>query len=334
MSNQMSDVSKHNEEHNKNNGESSRLKSILYRAASGIVIGVGCVLPGVSGGILAISLGIYEKMLFAIGDLFRAFRRNVRYLLPLGIGGVIGILLTSNVLSLVIARYETQLLSLFTGLVLGSLSELFAEVRLDGPKLKAKHFVAAALGLGFVLLFALGESSVAQNAKVTELTVTGALISGAVLSFGTIIPGISSSFILVYLGLYPAVIAAITSVLDLKTLASSGFGAMVANLGANILPLCVMVASFGIVAVVIIKLVNRMLKRHHATSYAAIIGFVLGSVALVLPKLFQPFHWTILLFFFAGLGLSLLEHRFKEKLTGQPDAEAAVRLSANETDVK
>jgi putative membrane protein len=84
----------------------SRMRSILYRSICGVVLGIGCVLPGVSGGILAISLGMYEKMLHAIGTLFQNFKQNMRYLLPLGIGGVIGILLTSNVLSLVIAKYE------------------------------------------------------------------------------------------------------------------------------------------------------------------------------------------------------------------------------------
>ena len=301
--------------------KSNRLKSILYRVASGIVMGIGGVLPGVSGGILAISLGIYETMMRAIGNLFRRFRQNFRYLLPLGVGGVIGILLTSNILNLVIARYETQLLSLFTGLVLGSLPELTAEVRLDGPKLKPKHIIAAVLGLGFVLLFALGESRVGGSTEVTELGIPGALIAGAVLSFGTIIPGISSSFILVYLGLYPAVIAAITSVLDLKTLAADGLGAMVANLGAHMLPLLAMTAAFALVAVGIIKLVNRMLRRHHATSYAAIIGFVLGSIGLIVPNILVSFRWTSLLFFALGLALSVLEHRIKTRITAQTDAE-------------
>ena len=301
--------------------KNNRLKSILYRVVSGIVMGIGCVLPGVSGGILAISLGIYETMMRAIGNLFRRFRQNFRYLLPLGAGIVIGILLTSNILNLVIARYETQLLSLFTGLVLGSLPGLTAEVRLDGPKLKPKHIIAAVLGLSFVLLFALGESRVGGSTEITELTIPGALIAGAVLSFGTIIPGISSSFILVYLGLYPAVIAAITSVLDLKTLASAGFGAMVANLGAHMLPLLAMTAAFGLVAVGIIKLVNRMLRRHHATSYAAIIGFVLGSIGLIVPNILQSFRWTSLIFFALGLALSVLERRIKTRITAQTDAE-------------
>ena len=191
------------------------MRSIIYRFICGIVMGIGGVLPGVSGGILAISLGVYEKMMLAIGNFFQGWKANFRYLLPLVIGGGIGILLTSNVLSLLIDQYEVQMLSLFTGLVLGSLPGLFAEVRLGGQKLKWKHLIAALLGLGFVLLFALGESSVADNVEVARLSVPGALISGLVLSVGTVIPGISSSFILVYLGLYPAVIAAISSVMDL-----------------------------------------------------------------------------------------------------------------------
>lgn len=299
----------------------NRVKSIFYRVICGVVLGIGGVLPGVSGGILAISLGIYEKMMLAIGTLFRSFRQNFKYLLPLGIGGVVGILLASNVLSLLLARYEAQLLSLFTGLVLGSLPELFAEVRLDGPKLKPKHIIATLLGLGFVLLFALGESSVVGNASVTELTIPGALIAGAVLSVGTIIPGISSSFILVYLGLYPAVISTIASVMDFKTLASSGLAAAITNLGAHILPLLAMVGAFGLVAIFIIKLVNRMLKRHHATSYAAVIGFVVGSVALVLPNILPNVTWACALFFLAGLALSLLQRRLKVRLEGRPDAQ-------------
>jgi len=290
------------------------LKSILNRIICGIALGIGGVLPGVSGGILAISLGIYEKMMLAIGTLFHKFRENFRYLLPLGIGGVIGILLGSNVLSMLISRYEAQLISLFTGLVLGSLPELFSQVRLDGPRIKIKHVVAALLGLGVVLLFALGESTVVGNAQVSELTIPGALLAGAVLSVGTIIPGISSSFILVYLGLYPAVIATIASVMDLKTLATSGFSAALNTFAVHFLPLLAMAGAFALVSIGIIKLVNRMLKRHHATSYGAVIGFVLGSVALVVPNMLPKATWDCALFLLVGLALSLLQYRAKKRL--------------------
>ena len=298
----------------KETGGQNRLKSILNRIICGIALGIGGVLPGVSGGILAISLGVYEKMMLAIGTLFHKFRENFRYLLPLGIGGVIGILLGSTVLSMLISRYEAQLISLFTGLVLGSLPELFSQVRLDGPRIKIKHIVAALLGLGVVLLFALGESTVVGTAAVSELTIPGALLAGAVLSVGTIIPGISSSFILVYLGLYPAVIATIASVMDFKTLATSGFSAALNTFAAHFLSLAAMAGAFALVSIGIIKLVNRMLKRHHATSYAAVIGFVLGSVALVLPNILPKTTWDCALFLAAGLALSLVQFRAKAHL--------------------
>lgn len=279
-------------------------------------MGIGGVLPGVSGGILAISLGVYEKMMYAIGNVFRAFKENMRYLLPLAIGGGIGILLTSNILSIVIERYEAQLLSFFTGLVLGSLPELYAEVRLGIKKVKWKHFLAMVLGLAFVLLFALGESSVTEKTEVARLTVPGALIAGLVLSVGTVIPGISSSFILVYMGLYPAVISTIASVLDLATLEKSGLGAAIAKLGDTVMPLVALAGAFAIVSLLIIKIVNRILARHHSMAYAAIIGFVLGSVALVLPMIIDEITWACPIFFVAGLALSYLEFRLKGKLAG------------------
>ena len=293
------------------------IKSILYRLACGVVMGVGGVLPGVSGGILAISLGIYEKAMSAIGNFLQNVKENFRYLFPLAIGVGVGILLTSNLLTMVIDRYEVQLLSLFTGLVLGSLPELLAEVKHNTPKIRWKHVLAAVLGLGFVLLFALGESSVSTNSETAVLTIPGALISGAVLSVGTVIPGISSSFILVYLGLYPAVISAIASVMDFSSLASGGVAAALTKLSGSFLPLLVMTAMFAVVSLGIIKIVNRMLKRHHAMSYAAVIGFVVGSVALVLPGLLPKLTWACPIYFATGLALTLLERYFKVRIQRQ-----------------
>lgn len=307
--------------------DEAKLKSFLYRVICGVVVGIGGVLPGVSGGILAISLGIYEKMMLAIGNIFQSFRKNAAYLLPLAVGVGVGILLASNVLSLLFERYEVQLLSLFAGLVLGSLPELVGEVRLGGQKINWKHLVSAILGLGFVLLFALGESSVTQNTQIVKLTIPGALIAGLVLSVGTVIPGISSSFILVYLGLYPAVIAAIAGVFDISALTSGGIAGLIGRFGETLVPFLAMAAAFALVSLGIIKLVNRMLARHHATSYAAIIGFVLGSVALVLPQVGGRLTWACPLLFAVGLALSLLEFYFKKRVSAREPLPAAATES-------
>ncbi len=291
------------------------MKSVLYRIVCGFAIGIGCVLPGVSGGILAVSLGMYEKIMSAIGNFFSGMRANFRYLLPIAIGGGIGVLLTSNVLSIVIERYEAPLLALFSGLVLGSMPELYKEVK-TGGRVRLRHVIAAVCGLAFVLIFALGESSVSANEKVVALTIPAALIAGAVLSIGTVIPGVSSSFILIYLGLYNAVITALAGIFDLSTLVQDGFSAALARLGTMIVPLLFMTLGFAAVSILIIRGVNRALKHHHALSYAAVIGFVVGSVALIVPGVVRQFTWSCPIAFAAGLAASLLQFRFKSRLAG------------------
>lgn len=302
------------------------MKSVLYRFICGVAIGIGGVLPGVSGGILAISLGMYEKMMLAIGDFFHNIKANFKYLLPIVLGGGIGILLTSNVLSILIARYEAPLLALFSGLVLGSVPGLYTEVRKSGP-IKWKHIIAALLGLGIVLLFALGENSAVASGKIAELTIPVSILAGAVLAFGVVIPGISSSFILIYMGLYSAVLGVISGVFDFSALASGGISGAFARFLEILVPLIFISLGFGICALVIIKIVNRMMKRHHSTSYAAIIGFVVGSVVLILPNAFAAFNWGSAVMLLAGFALSYLQNRYRDKITPKEAAVLAVEAA-------
>lgn len=307
------------------------MKSIFYRLACGIAIGIGGVLPGVSGGILAISLGIYEKMMLAVGSFFTNIKANVRYLLPLVIGGGIGILLTSNVLDILIERYAAQLLSLFCGLVLGSVPELAQEVRRSGP-IKPRHILSAALGLLFVLLFAFGESSATAGKSAAELTIPVSLLSGAVLALGVVIPGISSSFILIYMGLYSAVIGVLAGIFDLSELFSGGFAAAITRFSQILVPLIFMTIGFGVCALLIIKLVNFMMRRHHAAAYAAIVGFVIGSVALIVPQIAGGFTWGCIPMFLGGVALSWLQNRFQARLTLRESATALPEAAVSEAD--
>lgn len=300
------------------------MKDFLYRAICGLVIGIGGVLPGVSGGIMAISMGLYEKMMSAIGHFFSNIKQNILFLLPVAIGGGLGILLTSNALKAVLETYEAPVLALFCGLVLGSIPDLYVEARADGG-FRKRHVAAFLCGLAFVLLFAFGESSVTDNSTVGDLNVLTSLIAGGVLSIGVVIPGVSSSFLLIYIGLYNAVLATIAGVMDLSILFTKGLGAALQNLADQIVPLLCMAVGFGAVALLIIKGVNAMLKKHHALSYTAIIGFVVGSVVLISPRMANGFHWTCIPLFLAGLATSLLEcraHARRRALVAEAEAAA------------
>lgn len=278
------------------------MKLFLKRVFCGMIIGVGAVLPGVSGGIIAVSMGLYEGMIKAISGFFSAIKANFLFLLPIGIGGVLGVGATVLGLSRVLELYETAVLALFCGLVLGTIPSLFDEARGD-ERFKKRYVVSAVLGLGLILLFALLESRVGTNEKVTELGVVTAILAGAVLSIGVVIPGISSSFLLIYLGWYMAFLNAVKTI-DIKT----------------IFFLCV---GFGLMALLLIKIVGYMLKRHHATSFFAIIGFVIGSVALIIPSVVEGLSWTTPLLFFAGLAISVLEGYYKARRAALSSAAAA-----------
>ena len=305
------------------------MKEFFYRIACGVIIGIGCVLPGVSGGIMAVSMNLYERMVSALVGFFRAFKKNLTFLLPIALGGGIGVLLTSNVLNIVIERHMGILLALFAGFVLGSIPDLVVEAR--GPeKQKFRIRAAAAIfcGLAFVLLFALGESSVSTNERVYQLNIPNALIAGGVLSVGTILPGISSSFILIYMGLYDGVLSALAGVFNLRTFFAEGLGAALRELSAQIVPLLFMVIGFGAIAILLILGVNRALKRHHTLSYYAIIGFVIGSVALIFPGIISDFTWLSAPMFLLGFGVTTLQFLLKRRTRLR--AEAALAQAAAE----
>ena len=266
------------------------MKSFLLKLLCGIVIGIGGVLPGVSGGVMAISLGLYEDTIRAISGFFRDIKKNFLYLLPLAIGMGIGVLLTSNVVKVALEHYEAPLLALFSGFVLGSIPELFDEVKgmwTFGKPSRIKCIIAMICGLIFVLLFAFGETSVVSNDTAGTLNPVTALIGGAILSIGVVIPGVSSSFLLIFVGLYGAVLSTIAGVMDLSILFSSGLGAA------------------------LIKLVHLALDRHRAVTYAVIIGFVVGSVLLIQPTVFREFSFACVLLFLAGIAVSLGEYWLK-----------------------
>ncbi len=290
------------------------MKSFLLKLLCGIVIGIGGVLPGVSGGVMAISLGLYEDTIRAISGFFRDIKKNFLYLLPLAIGMGIGVLLTSNVVKVALEHYEAPLLALFSGFVLGSIPELFDEVKgmwTSGKPSRIKCIIAMICGLIFVLLFAFGETSVVSNDTAGTLNPVTALIGGAILSIGVVIPGVSSSFLLIFVGLYGAVLSTIAGVMDLSILFSSGLGAALENLGNQIVPLVFMTIGFGLMALLLIKLVHLALDRHRAVTYAVIIGFVVGSVLLIQPTVFREFSFACVLLFLAGIAVSLGEYWLK-----------------------
>lgn len=282
----------------------------------GAAVGVGFVLPGVSGGVIAISMGLYEKMLAAIKQMLTVswskIKESILFLLPIGIGGVIGVLLTSNVLKMVIEQHEAEVLALFCGFVLGSIPTLFEET-MDGKngerrlRLRAKDVLLIIGGFLFAVLFGLLDTSATAEAAAVSghrLPPLLALFAGAVLSIGVVIPGLSSSFLLVYLGLYRAILVAIAE-LYIPTLFFAGIG-------------------FGLAALLLVLLMHRLLERHHAASYFAIIGVAVGSMVLILPQILKNFTFFCIPLLLIGVAVGLAQSVWQIRRARAAQAQSAV----------
>lgn len=251
------------------------------RFGAGAVIGLGSIVPGVSGGVIALTMGLYEAILEAITNFFQNPRRNILFLLPLGLGAGFGILVFSNLIAWLMENCKEQVLFLFIGFVAGGIPAFFRKANSQG--FKARLLIFFILGLIIILLPAQLEL-IATGSQQQKLDFTMALLSGFILALGTIVPGMSSSFILIYLGTYEAIIRAISTI-DIMHLFPVGIG-------------------FLLGALLIIKIVAYLFKHFQAQAYYTVLGLLIGSIVLIVPPFSLDMKLLINILIFA-LGSAL-----------------------------
>lgn len=258
-------------------------KTLANQLLEGAIIGAVGIIPGASGGVLAVAFGIYRNVIDAVAGLTRDFKRNFLFLLPYGIGGAVGMLSTARLLEWLLENWRIPLMYLLIGLVLGGVPSM---IRSAGVKFSPKYAVFVLLGGLLTTALALLSSGGASGAHL-EFTHISAFISGAIITIGVIIPGVSTSFILMYLGWYEPLLCALNRV-QLSYLICAGAGAL-------------------IVAALLISFVRRMFRRHPAQANYCILGFLLGTVIMIFPGFSsgaqQVFH---LLLCAAGIVCTLL----------------------------
>lgn len=226
---------------------------------AGILIGIGCILPGVSGGVMAVSFGLYRPMLDAVLDFFHAPRRHLRFLTPLAFGGGLGMLTGARLLAEAIERYRAPMLFLFTGFILGGIPQLLREAE-KKERFCWKWLWALAGGIGLALPLA-AVSAPLQTAQA--LSPIQSLLTGVLEGIGTVVPGISTSFVLLRLGWYDAYLNAF-STLNLHMLIPVALG-------------------FAASALLCMRAVRWLFDHRQGYACYAVLGFLLASVALVFP---------------------------------------------------
>lgn len=232
----------------------------------GLAMGTSDIIPGVSGGTIAVLLGIYDQFINAIsGITTREWKKHVPFLLTLGLGMGTAILLLSHVVERLLEHYPQPTNFFFIGLIAGILPYLLKEANAIG-RFKTKHTVI--LLIGAVLVASMAFITPADGSPIqsfSTMTYIFLFFSGALASMAMLLPGISGSFILLIIGVYPTAINAITS-LNIPVILVIGAGVAAGFLLSS-------------------KGIRFLLNRFPLIMYALIIGLVFGSLFVVYPGL-------------------------------------------------
>lgn len=236
--------------------------------ACGFAIGIAFIIPGFSGGSVAAILGIYERLVEAVADIFKSFKKSVATLFPIGLGLIAGAVSLLFPISYGLEHYPFPTVCLFVGLAIGGMPSITDKLR---GKKRPTNVIACAVPL--IAALSLSFLPIGADVNLFELDPLGYLILvivGMVGSAALVVPGISGSMLLLILGYYNPILSVITNhllvgrdiLLSLSVLACTGIGICIGFIGIS----------------VIMKL---LLKKCPRGTYFAILGFIIGSVPTV-----------------------------------------------------
>ena len=238
--------------------------TFLLNCAKGILIGSGAILPGISSGVLCIIFGIYEKLLDSIIHFFKDIKKNIKFLLPIVIGIAIGVLIFSNFLNYFLLNFPLQTKSIFIGLILGSIPSLIKESN-EKSKFKPKFLFYTLFAFLFGVFLVILENFIPNNETNSTLSFLYLAISGFIMSVGIVVPGISSTVILMLMGVYNTYLSSV-STLYFPVLIPMGLGLILGCL-------------------IFMKLTDFLLNNFYEKTFFSIIGFSLGSILVLMPDI-------------------------------------------------
>lgn len=230
----------------------------LYRILQGALIGLGAVLPGISGGVLSVIFGIYKPIMELLSNPFKNFRSHVPALIPVFIGGVIGFLGVANVLAFFLEKYPDPSVCVFIGLITGMLPSLFREAGEQGRSKGSFISMFICMFVIFALLIGLQMFSVEVKPNFFWY-----LFCGFCLALSVIAPGMSFSTLLMPLGLYTPFVDGIGH-FDRSILIPAGIGAIVT-------------------VVCLAKAINALFDNFYSVAFHGIIGIVIAATVMIIP---------------------------------------------------
>ena len=243
--------------------------SFLCLFLVGILIGSAMVVPGVSGAVIAVIFGLYDKGINALVNLFKDFKNNFMFLFIVGMGILIGAIWFSNILLFLYNKNEFITKLSFIGFILGGIPYLFKEVKNKGKKI---NYVVLIISLLISLIMFL----VSRNILSEKINYSfgNLFLGGIIYSIGKVVPGISGSFLMIIIGMYNFVLQIIAHPIT--------YGLM--NVG-KVIPF---ILGLIIGILILINIMKKLLDKHFGIVYSIIIGLVIGSLPALIPIFITP----------------------------------------------
>ena len=263
------------------------MKEKLILFIKGIVLGVAFVIPGVSGGTLAVLLGIYEELIEAASNFYKNmvnFKKYFMYLLPIGLGIIFSVAVFAKLIKFGLDKAPIITILIFLGMIIGGIPALVRNVK--GTKINLKDMTLMLVGLIIVISMLIFHKS-NSNVVLTNMSITGYItlfLVGAIAAVTMVVPGISGSFTLMLIGYYEPILNLVNDITSFK------------NLGPNLILIFIFMLGVFIGIIFISKIIEWCLKHYKRETYYAIIGFVLSSIISVIYEVSKfPFNLTHLI---------------------------------------
>ncbi len=257
----------------------------------GIIIGIGKIIPGVSGSMLAISMGVYKKLIDSINNFFCNPKENFYFLSKIATGVVISVIFFSNIIVFCLDKYYLITIFFFIGLIVGSLNDIRINTK------KGNNYIVF---ITFILVTILGLINIDNDVVIKNNLINFAyyIFVGFIDAVTMVIPGISGTATLMMIGAYNSLIKTYSTILDFSILID------------NIKILLPFMIGIFIGVIITVKIINYLFKYHKDKTYSAILGFSISTIVLMSIRCLNTsytFNTLITAFIFLFLGVFIIK---------------------------
>lgn len=280
------------------------MKEKLSLILKGIVLGTSFILPGVSGGVLSVVMGIYDKLIEAVSHFYESwanFKKYFNFLFFLGVGGIISVLILTNVIEFALNKIPVITILLFVGLIVGGVPQLFNKIK---NEVSFGNILLMFIGIGLLVIMSFTTGGAGNQVIDTSLISMIKMFGIGVLSSATIvIPGVSGSFLLMVIGYYEPLLRIVNEITSFT------------NLYNNIIVMIPLGIGLVVGAILIARVIDFCLKKYPVKTYYVITGFVIASIIEVFLSVFEYSYTipTIIIGLILMIFSSLIVYKFFEK---------------------